>query len=79
MLDGSPARYSMGLQKATVNGVTFWGKTGEWYGYRTRVFSTRDTREQQLRFTLSYTPTGLNAKEDMTDRVVAVVAGAPAP
>ncbi|WP_349253969.1 hypothetical protein [Streptomyces sp. BPTC-684] len=42
MLDGSPARYSMGLQKATVNGVTFWGKTGEWYGYRTRVCSTRD-------------------------------------
>lgn len=73
MLDGGPARYSMGLQKATVNGVTFWGKTGEWYGYRTRIFSTRD---QRRRFVLSYTPTPLNAQEDMTERVVAVLTGA---
>ncbi|WP_371749408.1 beta-lactamase family protein [Streptomyces sp. NBC_01283] len=73
MLDGSPARYSLGLQKATVNGVTFWGKTGEWYGYRTRIFSTRD---QRRRFVLSYTPTPLNAREDMTERVVAALTGA---
>lgn len=65
--DGSPARYSMGLQTATVNGMTFWGKTGEMYGYRTRVFSTLDLR---LRFVLSYTPTPLTTNEDMVNRVV---------
>ncbi|MEV6592219.1 serine hydrolase domain-containing protein [Streptomyces acidicola] len=70
MLDGGPARYSMGLQKATVNGVTFWGKTGEVYGYRTRVFSTRDRRTQ---FVLSYTPTPLSSDQHMTERVVAVL------
>ncbi|MFD3440288.1 serine hydrolase domain-containing protein [Streptomyces sp. NPDC058685] len=70
MPDGSAARYSMGLQKATVNGVTFWGKTGEWYGCRTRMFSTRD---HQRRFVLSYTPTTLNPREDLTDRVVAAL------
>lgn len=70
MLDGSAARYSLGLQKATVNGVTFWGKTGEWYGCRTRMFSTRD---HQRRFVLSYAPTPLNPREDMTDRVVAAL------
>jgi len=68
--DGSPARYSMGLQTATVNGVTFWGKTGEMYGYRTRVFSTLDLR---LRFVLSYTPTPLTTNEDMISRVVATL------
>ncbi|MER5228274.1 serine hydrolase domain-containing protein [Streptomyces flaveus] len=68
--DGSPARYSMGLQTATVNGVTFWGKTGEMYGYRTRVFSTLDLR---LRFVLSYTPTPLTTDEDMINRVVATL------
>ncbi|MEV3973064.1 serine hydrolase domain-containing protein [Streptomyces sp. NPDC050698] len=54
MLDGSPARYSTGLQQATVNGVTLWGKTGETYGYKNAAFSTRDRRR---RFVLSYTPT----------------------
>ncbi|WP_151477401.1 serine hydrolase domain-containing protein [Streptomyces albicerus] len=68
--DGSPARYGMGLQTATVNGVTFWGKTGEVYGYRTRVFSTLDLR---LRFVLSYTPTPLTTDEDMVNRVVAAL------
>jgi D-alanyl-D-alanine carboxypeptidase len=67
MLDGSPARYGQGLQTATVNGVTFWGKTGEKYGYRTRVFSTPDLR---LRFVLAYTHTPLTTTEDMTNRVV---------
>jgi D-alanyl-D-alanine carboxypeptidase len=70
MLDGSPARYSLGLQKATVNGVTFWGKTGETYGYRTRVFATRD---RSLSFVLSCTPTPLTTDEDMTQRVVTVL------
>ncbi|MEV5987015.1 serine hydrolase domain-containing protein [Streptomyces sp. NPDC052051] len=73
MLDGSPARYSMGLQAATVNGTTFWGKSGETYGYRTRMFATRDL---STRFVLSYTPTALNAPEDMVERVVtALVTG----
>ncbi|MEV6553044.1 serine hydrolase domain-containing protein [Streptomyces sp. NPDC051597] len=67
MLDGSPARYSMGLQAATVNGKTYWGKTGDTYGYRTRMFATRDL---STRFVLSYTPMPLNAKEDMITRVV---------
>ncbi|MGX1368851.1 D-alanyl-D-alanine carboxypeptidase [Streptomyces canus] len=70
MLDGSPARYSRGLQTATVNGVTFWGKTGDTYGYRTRMIATRDLR---LRFVLSYTPTPLAAQEDMINRVVALL------
>ncbi|WP_326666897.1 serine hydrolase domain-containing protein [Streptomyces canus] len=70
MVDGSPARYSMGLQTATVNGVTFWGKTGDTYGYRTRMFATRDLR---LRFVLSYTPTPLAASEDMINRVVTLL------
>ncbi len=67
MLDGSPARYSAGLQKATVNGVTFWGKTGETYGYRTRMFATRDLG---LRFVLAYHPTPLRSSEQMIPRVV---------
>ncbi|WP_461087023.1 hypothetical protein [Streptomyces deserti] len=70
MLDGSPARYSMGLQRATMNGVTLWGKTGQTHGYRTRMIATRD---QRLRFVLSYTPTPLESAEQMTDRVVAVL------
>ncbi|MFF3957098.1 serine hydrolase domain-containing protein [Streptomyces sp. NPDC001890] len=54
MLDGSPARYSSGLQQATVNGTTFWGKTGETYGYKNAAFSTRD---QRRRFVLAHQPT----------------------
>ncbi|MFJ3306096.1 hypothetical protein ACIPSA_23790 [Streptomyces sp. NPDC086549] len=73
MLDGSPARYSMGLQTATVNGVAFWGETGENYGYRARLFATRDLT---TRFVLSYTPTPLNAAEEMTNRVVTVLTAA---
>ncbi|HZG05213.1 MAG TPA: serine hydrolase domain-containing protein [Streptomyces sp.] len=74
MPDGGPARYSMGLQKVTVNGVTFWGKTGETYGYRTRVFSTRDRR---LRFVLSYTPTPLAAEEQMAARIAPLLVPPP--
>ncbi|MET7730091.1 serine hydrolase domain-containing protein [Streptomyces sp. NPDC005402] len=54
MLDGSPARYSTGLQQATVNGVALWGKTGETYGYKNAAFSTRDLRRG---FVLAYHPT----------------------
>lgn len=75
MLDGTPARYSMGLQRAPVNGMTFWGKTGEVPGCRTRMMATRDLSR---RFILCYTPTPLEAEEDMTARVAAVLAGATA-
>ncbi|WP_189806477.1 serine hydrolase domain-containing protein [Streptomyces tanashiensis] len=61
MPDGSPARYSTGLQRAVVNGVTLWGKTGETYGYRNAVFSTRD---QLRRFTLAHHPTGVRNAAD---------------
>jgi D-alanyl-D-alanine carboxypeptidase len=60
MLDGSPARYSAGLQQATVNGITFWGKTGETYGYKNAAFSTRD---QRRRFVLAHQPTTLRNGE----------------
>ncbi|WP_406284120.1 serine hydrolase domain-containing protein [Embleya sp. NBC_00896] len=67
MLDGCPARYSQGLQTATVNGVTFWGKTGEQYGYKSAAFSTRDG---QRRFVLSTTATSRKETErPMTARV----------
>jgi CubicO group peptidase (beta-lactamase class C family) len=65
MLDGSPARYSMGLQTATVNGVTFWGKTGEQYGYSSAMFATRDG---QRRFVLSFNPT--TARDGSEDQMV---------
>ncbi|MFB7495886.1 serine hydrolase domain-containing protein [Streptomyces sp. NPDC056161] len=61
MLDGSPARYSTGLQQAVVNGTTFWGKTGETYGYKNAAFSTRD---QQRRFVLAYSPTAARGGEE---------------
>ncbi|WP_373301478.1 serine hydrolase domain-containing protein [Streptomyces djakartensis] len=68
MLDGSPARYSTGLQQATVNGITLWGKTGETYGYKNAAFSTRD---QQRRFVLAYHPTTTRdgAESEMIARV----------
>ncbi|MFG2455751.1 serine hydrolase domain-containing protein [Streptomyces sp. NPDC048523] len=69
MLDGSPARYSTGLQQATVNGVTLWGKTGETYGYKNAAFSTRD---QQRRFVLAYHPT--TARDGGESRMIARVA-----
>ncbi|MEV0440112.1 serine hydrolase domain-containing protein [Streptomyces spectabilis] len=71
MLDGTPARYSTGLQRIPLGGgVTLWGKTGETYGYRTRVFTTRD---QRTRFVLAYHPTSRAAKEEMAERVVAAL------
>ncbi|MFF1695497.1 hypothetical protein ACFVXC_17960 [Streptomyces sp. NPDC058257] len=67
-MDSSPARYGLGLQVATVNGVTLWGKTGEQYGYNTAVFSTLDGRR---RFVLSFNPvSGGNSQGQMTQRVV---------
>ncbi|MFJ1622212.1 serine hydrolase domain-containing protein [Streptomyces sp. NPDC088190] len=69
MLDGSPARYSTGLQQATVNGVTLWGKTGETYGYKNAAFSTRD---QRRRFVLTYHPT--SARNGEESRMIARVA-----
>ncbi|MDJ1135286.1 serine hydrolase domain-containing protein [Streptomyces iconiensis] len=68
MLDGSPARYSTGLQTATVDGVTFWGKTGEQYGYATGMFATRD---QQRRLVWSFGPTQHGADPSpMSRRIV---------
>ncbi|MFF4214455.1 serine hydrolase domain-containing protein [Streptomyces sp. NPDC001796] len=69
MPDGSPARYSTGLQQATVNGITLWGKTGETYGYKTAAFSTRD---QQRRFVLAYNPT--TARDGEESQMIARVA-----
>ncbi|KOX06140.1 peptidase [Streptomyces sp. NRRL B-1140] len=69
MLDGSPARYSTGLQRADVNGVTFWGKTGETYGYKNAAFSTRD---RQRSFVLTYNPT--TARNGEESRMIARVA-----
>ncbi|MFF5983250.1 serine hydrolase domain-containing protein [Streptomyces olindensis] len=69
MLDGSPARYSTGLQQATVNGVTLWGKTGETYGYKNAAFSTRD---QRRRFVLAYHPT--TARNGQEGQMIARVA-----
>ncbi|QKW05823.1 serine hydrolase [Streptomyces sp. NA04227] len=75
MLDGSPARYSDGLQTATVAGVTWWGKTGETYGYASAMFATRD---QQRRLVWSFTPTELGADPSPMSRriVTAALAGA---
>ncbi|MFB7847794.1 serine hydrolase domain-containing protein [Streptomyces sp. NPDC056053] len=69
MLDGSPARYSTGLQRATVSGVALWGRTGETYGYKNAVFSTRD---QRRRFVLAHHPTAVRGDEE--GRVAARVA-----
>ncbi|GAA2349177.1 serine hydrolase domain-containing protein [Streptomyces violaceusniger] len=69
MLDGSPARYSTGLQRATVNGVVLWGKTGETYGYKNAAFSTRD---QRRRFVLAYHPT--TARNGEESQMIAHVA-----
>ncbi|WP_244303896.1 serine hydrolase domain-containing protein [Streptomyces lydicus] len=60
MVDGSPARYGAGLQTVTMNGVTFWGKTGERYGYASAMVATRD---QQRRAVLSFNPTHRDASQ----------------
>lgn len=74
MLDGSPARYGAGLQTATVNGITFWGKTGEQYGYATGMFATRD-RQRQLVWTFSPVELGADPSP-MSSRLVAAATGA---
>lgn len=74
MLDGSPARYSAGLQQAVVAGVPLWGKTGETYGYKNAAFSTRDGRR---RFVLAYHPTTARdgGESQMIARVAALLVG----
>ncbi|MGW6935337.1 serine hydrolase domain-containing protein [Lentzea sp. NPDC054927] len=71
MMDGKPASYAIGLQTFTVNGITVWGKTGEWYGYNAGVFSTRD---RQQRIAYSFTPTVRDStQQQMTLRIVNAV------
>jgi len=71
MVDGRPAAYGMGLQTFTVNGVTVWGKTGEFYGYNAGMFSTRD---QQRRLVYSFTPTARDStQQQMTLRIANAV------
>ncbi|MFI9568827.1 serine hydrolase domain-containing protein [Streptomyces rishiriensis] len=60
MVDGSPARYSVGLQTVTVNGVSLWGKTGERYGYNSAMVATRDLRRSAV---YSWTPTHRDASQ----------------
>ncbi|MFJ2175758.1 serine hydrolase domain-containing protein [Streptomyces sp. NPDC087851] len=71
MVDGTPARYSAGLQTVTVNGVTLWGKTGERYGYHSGAFGTLDRR---LRLVWSYTPVRRDAEQGrMAERIAAAL------
>lgn len=71
MVDGRPASYATGLQTFTINGITVWGKTGEWYGYDAGVFSTRDG---QRRIAYSFTPTVRDAtRQQMTLRIANAV------
>jgi D-alanyl-D-alanine carboxypeptidase len=53
-VNGKAAEYSQGLQTATVNGVTVWGKTGTRYGYTNGMFATRDL-ERKLVYTVNTT------------------------
>ena len=77
MPDGSPARYSTGLQQAVVAGVPLWGKTGETYGYKNAAFSTRDGRR---RFVLAYHPTTVDGRDqsELVARVAALLVAGPA-
>ncbi|MEW1751880.1 serine hydrolase domain-containing protein [Streptomyces angustmyceticus] len=68
MVDGSPARYSAGLQTVTLNGITLWGKTGERYGYCSALFATRD---QQRRAVLSFNPTRRDATQAQATQRIA--------
>ncbi|WP_432096013.1 serine hydrolase domain-containing protein [Streptomyces sp. bgisy100] len=72
MLDGTPARYSTGLQTATVNGIALWGKSGEHYGYKSVLLSTRD---QQRRVVISGNPTTLGDGNEsrLIERVLGVL------
>ncbi|MEU9125929.1 serine hydrolase domain-containing protein [Streptomyces sp. NPDC048506] len=60
MVDGTPARYGAGLQTVTVNGITFWGKTGERYGYASAMVATVD---QQRRAVFSFNPVRRDATQ----------------
>ncbi|WFB07249.1 beta-lactamase family protein [Streptomyces sp. LX-29] len=70
----APARYSVGLQTATVNGVTLWGKTGEMYGYASGLFSTVDQARQLV---YSFTPVRRDASLQEMTRRIAHAATAP--
>ncbi|WP_431042001.1 serine hydrolase domain-containing protein [Streptomyces sp. P1-3] len=73
MVDGGPARYSTGLQTVTVNGITFWGKTGEQYGYASFAFATRDQRRCMV---MSFNPTQRDrSQEQMSLRVANAATG----
>ncbi len=70
MVDGTPARYSTGLQTATVGGVELWGKTGEQWGYKNAAFSTRDGARRLM---LAASPTGMRGRDDESDMVLRIV------
>ena len=73
MLDGTPARYSTGLQTATVGGIVWWGKTGEQNGYASAMFATRD---QQRRLVWSFSPMTAGADPSpMSERIVGAASG----
>ncbi|WP_425348287.1 serine hydrolase domain-containing protein, partial [Streptomyces palmae] len=73
MVDGSPARYSSGLQTITINGVRFWGKSGEQYGYCSVLLFTE---RQELRAVLSFTPQRRDrTQEQMQLRVANALTG----
>ncbi|UNO42472.1 serine hydrolase domain-containing protein [Streptomyces sp. MST-110588] len=77
MLDGSPARYSTGLQTVTINGITVWGKTGERYGYYSAMVSTKD---QQRRAIYSFNPTHRDATQtQLALRIANALTTPPAP
>ncbi|WP_406474107.1 serine hydrolase domain-containing protein [Streptomyces platensis] len=68
MVDGTPARYTAGLQIVTLNGITLWGKTGERYGYSSAMFATRD---QQRRVVFSFNPTRRDATQAQVSQRIA--------
>jgi D-alanyl-D-alanine carboxypeptidase len=57
---GDPGRacFGMGLMRATIDGVTVWGKTGSRPGYTDGVFATRDLARVLV---YAFTPTNENA------------------
>lgn len=75
MPDGGPARYSMGMETFTINGVTLWGKTGERYGYSSGMFATAD---QARRIVYTFTPTHSDTdRTEMSLRIAQAATQAP--
>ncbi|QMU70692.1 serine hydrolase [Streptacidiphilus sp. P02-A3a] len=56
--DPGQACFGMGLERATIDGVTLWGKTGSRPGYTDGTFATADL---QRVLTYGFTPTDENA------------------